>query len=118
MESEIRISHREGSDWTVVEVHGEADVYTARQFRDHLVDRMEEGHYRFIIDLRDVRFMDSTGLGAIASVRKRLHAHDGEMRLVITDQNMRWLFHQDGPARHHPDLRVRRRGEASSVGQR
>ncbi|MFF3467784.1 STAS domain-containing protein [Streptomyces sp. NPDC002619] len=92
MEPEFGISHHEENDWTVVEVHGEADVYTAPQIRDHVVDRITEGRLQIIIDLLGVRFMDSTGLGALVAIRTRLHGHGGEVRLVIASQQIRRIF--------------------------
>jgi anti-anti-sigma factor len=92
MQPEFDISHHEENSWTIVEIHGEADVYTAGKIRAHVVDRIMEGRLRIIIDLLGVRFMDSTGLGALVAIRRRLHDRGGEVRLVLTNGHLRRLF--------------------------
>ncbi|MGW9031965.1 STAS domain-containing protein [Streptomyces sp. NPDC055722] len=92
MQHEFQISHRSDSGWTVVEVHGEADVSTVPQIRDHVIERIQEGDRRFIIDLLGVTFIDSTGLGVLVGILKRIRACHGELRLVIANPDVRRIF--------------------------
>ncbi|MGW1027964.1 STAS domain-containing protein [Streptomyces sp. NPDC002577] len=92
MEKNFRIVHRDENDWTIVEIHGEVDVYTVPQIRDHVVTRIEEGRLRVILDLRRVTFIDSTGLGVFVGILKRIRERDGELRLVIASQTVRRIF--------------------------
>ncbi|GGJ61515.1 STAS domain-containing protein [Streptomyces brasiliensis] len=85
------------NDWTIVKINGEADVYAVPQIRGHAVGRIREGRRRFIIDLRGASFMDSTGLGVLVGIRKRLHTRVGELRLVIANPNIRRIFTVTGP---------------------
>ncbi|MGW9031521.1 STAS domain-containing protein [Streptomyces sp. NPDC055722] len=96
MHPEFHASHHEESDGTVVEVQGEADLSTVWQLRDHVVDRIAEGHRRFILDLLGVRFMDSTGLGVLVGLLRRLRMRDDGLRLVIASQRIRRLFTMTG----------------------
>ncbi|MEU6655858.1 STAS domain-containing protein [Streptomyces sp. NPDC046900] len=50
----------------VVQVHGEADVPTVPQIREHVVDLIEQGRRRLVVDLLGVTFIDSTGLGVLS----------------------------------------------------
>jgi anti-anti-sigma factor len=92
MQPNFQISHRDENDWTVVEIHGEVDVYTVPQIRDHVVGRIDEGRRRIILDLRRVTFIDSTGLGVFVGILKRIREHDGALRLVIASQTVRKIF--------------------------
>jgi anti-anti-sigma factor len=96
MYHEFHLSHHAENDWTVVEVQGDADVATVWQLRDHVVDRIEERHRRFILDMLDLRFMDSTGLGVLVGLLKRIRLRNGELRLVIGNQRIRRLFTMTG----------------------
>jgi anti-sigma B factor antagonist len=73
---------------TVVEVAGEIDVASASELRDCLHQLIDPGSRRLVVDLRQVRFMDSVGLSVLVGARRRLLAQDhddGSIRLVCAD---------------------------------
>jgi anti-sigma B factor antagonist len=69
-------------DWMVIGLRGEVDLASAPQFRRSLHDLVDQGHTRLAMDLSDLQFMDSTGLGVLIGCLKRLREHDGT--LVLT----------------------------------
>ena len=71
---------------TVVEVGGEIDVYTAPVLRERLAALHESGTRHLVVDLRAVRFMDSTGLGVLVGVLKRVRLSGGSLILVIDSE--------------------------------
>lgn len=81
---DLVIETRDEGDWAVLEVKGEVDIYTAPRLRERLIDLVEGGRHRVLVDLEGVGFMDSTGLGALVSGLKRVREHEGEMVLVCT----------------------------------
>ena len=52
-------------DTHVVAVSGEIDLFTAPEFKQQLLGMIESGHPLIALDLSDVDFLDSSGLGAI-----------------------------------------------------
>jgi anti-sigma B factor antagonist len=71
---------REG-DVLVVTWEGDAlDAYAAPDLRTLVGSRIDEGWTRVVLDLTEVRFLDSTGLGALVHLHKRAGASG---RLVI-----------------------------------
>lgn len=81
---------------TVLRVSGEIDVYTAPQLRERLVTLIMEGDHRVIIDLENVGFMDSTGLGVLVGALKRARSNDGEISIVCTQRRLRKVFEITG----------------------
>lgn len=77
---------------TVVQVVGEIDVYTAPQLRERLDREIEAGRYDLVVDLSDVTFMDSTGLGVLVGRLKQIRLGDGSMRLVCTSDRVLKVF--------------------------
>jgi anti-sigma B factor antagonist len=73
--------------FTVVEVGGEIDVASAPELRECLHQTIDAGSRRLVVDLRQVSFIDSVGLGVLVGVRRRLlgHGHDGSLQLVCAD---------------------------------
>ncbi len=68
----LRISIEEGQKHrpTIV-LSGYVDPSTSPALREALGDMMDKGHRDIEIDLRDVTFMDSSGIGALATAYKR-----------------------------------------------
>ena len=57
---------------TVVRLAGELDLYNAHAVRDALLTCCEETPERLVVDLSDVKFIDSTALGVLIEARTRM----------------------------------------------
>lgn len=53
------------------------DIEVAAQFRATLLSLIEQGNRRLVIDLHNINFIDSSGLGALVSALKTLKRTDG-----------------------------------------
>jgi anti-sigma B factor antagonist len=56
----------------VVGLAGELDLYNAHTLRETLLECCEEGPERLVVDLSEVKFIDSTALGVLIEARTRL----------------------------------------------
>jgi anti-sigma B factor antagonist len=63
-------------------VEGEVDVATAPQLREALHQAIDDGATRVRIDLAEVGFIDSAGLGVLIGVLKRVREVGGEIELA------------------------------------
>ena len=77
---------------TVVQVVGDLDVYSADVLRESLVRLVAAGRYDLVVDLRQVAFLDSTGLGVLVSGYKAVRAHGGSLHLVCTARRLLRVF--------------------------
>jgi anti-sigma B factor antagonist len=96
---ELEISEPDGSStdgWTVLTASGEIDVAAAPGFREQLVDLIEAGSSELVVDLDDVDFIDSTGLGVLVGAVRRARAADGDVRLVCTNTRLLKVFDVTG----------------------
>lgn len=82
----------ESGPWTILHVHGEIDMSTAPSVRREVVDLVGEGVRWLVLDLTDVDFVDSTGLGVLVGALKRVRAAGGDMTLVCARENLLELF--------------------------
>jgi anti-sigma B factor antagonist len=76
----------------VLAVTGELDVATAPQLRQEAVRLANSGSTHLVIDLSGVDFLDSTGLGVIVGVLKRLRTHGGELAVAGAENHVRKVF--------------------------
>ncbi len=70
---------------TVVTPDGERlDIAVASDFRNALIELIENGRRNLVVDLKGVSFIDSSGLGALVSALKTLKANggNGDVRLA------------------------------------
>jgi anti-sigma B factor antagonist len=65
-----------------VAVAGEVDVATAPQLREALLEVIDSGARSLRLDVADVAFIDSAGLGVLIGVLKRVREADGTIELV------------------------------------
>jgi len=85
----LRLDVREQSILTAT---GELDIATAPAFREALLTLIAAGHARVVVDLDSVTFMDSTGLGVLASANKRMRSEGRELLVVCHRPEILRLF--------------------------
>lgn len=81
-----------GDDCAVLRITGEVDVYTAPELRERVVELVGGGFVHLIADLRDVEFLDSTGIGALVGSLRRVRTHDGSLMLVTRSGRILEIF--------------------------
>lgn len=93
---ELALTSRTDGPYEIVEVGGEIDVYTAPRLREALVEAIDRGHTRLIVDVERVDFLDSTGLGVLVGALKKVRAEDGSLDIVCTQERIRKIFEITG----------------------
>ena len=83
-------------DCAVLQVTGEVDVYTAPMLREQIRELSANGAVHLIVDLGQVDFLDSTGLGALVGGLRRLREAGGSLALVISTSRILRLFQITG----------------------
>ena len=86
----------------VIELGGEVDLYTAPEFKERMVQVIEDGKKQVIVDLSKATFIDSTTLGVLVGGVKRLRPAGGTLALVCSDQNIVKIFEITGLDRVFP----------------
>jgi anti-anti-sigma factor len=81
-----------GSVIKVVELSGTFDSSKAKQFRKEINDCLKKGINIVIVDLKNVTFMDSSGLGALVLALKTIQAARGKLLLSSISEPVKMLF--------------------------
>lgn len=98
----LRVTVDDREHYALVTVAGEVDVTTGSQLRDPLHELVEQRKHRHVVDLREVTFLDSTGLGILVSDHKRLRDRDGSLHVVTVPGIVSRVFRLTGVDRVVP----------------
>jgi anti-sigma B factor antagonist len=90
------------SDTHVIELGGEVDLYTAPEFKERLLQVIDDGKTRLVVDLTKATFIDSTTLGVLVGGVKRLRPTGGSLALVCTEPSIVKIFEITGLDRVFP----------------
>lgn len=77
---------------TVVTVEGQLIVANRHELKQIVQDAMDAGARRFVIDFTPTAYIDSSGLGALVSMSKRVRQGGGDLRIAGLNEDLRSLF--------------------------
>jgi len=77
---------------TVVKPRADVDMAVAETLKRRLVDLIDRGKRQLVLDLADVRYMDSSGLGAMVAGLKHARSAGGDTRLCALQTDVRAVF--------------------------
>lgn len=93
---EVHVSTEDVGARTVVRVAGEIDVASADRLRERVAGLLSAGRVDLVVDLTAVTFMDSTGLGLLVGVLKRVRLAGGRLDLVVDSERLLKVFRITG----------------------
>jgi anti-sigma B factor antagonist len=79
-------------DVTTVAVEGQLIVGNRQELKQKVLDELERGSKKFLIDFSQTGYIDSSGLGVLVSLSKKIREQGGELRLADLNEDLRTLF--------------------------
>lgn len=76
----------------VVGVDGQLIVGNRHELKQKILDALEAGEKRFVIDFSRTGYIDSSGLGALVTLSKKIREVGGELRLAALNEDLHTLF--------------------------
>lgn len=93
----LKIDLQTKQDILCIRLQGELDHHTAEELKNKASQLIELGDIRHIIlNLGDLTFMDSSGLGVILGRYKQIQAFGGEMIICAISPSIHRLFEMSG----------------------
>ena len=83
---------KDSSGVLVVQVDGQLIVGNRHELKDLIQAGLEKGERRLLIDFSRTGYIDSSGLGALVSISKRVREAGGDLRLSGLNDDLRSLF--------------------------
>src|SRR5262252_6634993 len=78
----MKIAEYVGNNIVILEPHGRLTIETVQYFRRAVARRIDQGWNRMIVDLQNIDYMDSAGLGALVYAYTSSRRHGTRMVFV------------------------------------
>ena len=79
-------------DICIVDVEGQLIVGNRQELKQKILDELERGARKFLVDFAQTGYIDSSGLGVLVSLSKRIRENSGELRLANLNDDLKTLF--------------------------
>lgn len=77
---------------TVVDVEGQLIVGNRQELKSKVLEELDGGERKFVVDFSRTGYIDSSGLGVLVSLSKKIREQGGELRLSSLNEDLRTLF--------------------------
>jgi anti-sigma B factor antagonist len=96
MEMDLRIKTKTTEGVPVILLSGEVDAYTCSMFREAMIDIIDQGNPNVVVNMADVEYIDSSGLGTLVGGLKRASEKKGKIAVVASSVQIRKVFEITG----------------------
>src|SRR5262245_66058738 len=76
----------------IMEVEGRVIVGNRQELKQKMLDELEKGGRKFLIDFAKTGYIDSSGLGVLVSLSKKIREQGGDLRLANLNDDLKTLF--------------------------
>ena len=89
MTRRMKITERRVGDVTILDLHGRLVMDEDTSCTEHIDLLVREGRIRILLNLRDVTYIDSAGVGALIAKYVSLRRRGGDLRLLSLSDRVR-----------------------------
>ncbi len=82
----------QSGDVSIVEVEGQLIVSNRQELKQKVLDHLEKGARKVLVDFGRTSYIDSSGLGVLVSLAKRMRELGGDLRLANLNDDLQTLF--------------------------
>jgi anti-sigma B factor antagonist len=88
MSLDININYNELENIWLIDIAGEIDIYTAKDLKEMLNKKLDEHTESMKMDCAALEYIDSTGLGVLISILKRLKQNNKDIIIANPRPNI------------------------------
>lgn len=76
----------------ILEIDGQLIVGNRQELKTLVQDGLDRGERKFLIDCSRTGYIDSSGLGALVTLSKKVREANGDLRIAGLNEDLRALF--------------------------
>jgi len=88
----MTIDKRTANGVTILDIHGKITIEVTAQLRKAVAELLEAGRNKILINLGDVSFMDSSGIGELVRSYHSIMREGGQVKLVNLTKKIQELL--------------------------
>lgn len=89
---ELQVGRIQNKTTSIIRIKGEIDFYTVPQLKIVFDGELKTGVKDFLINLNQTTMIDSTGLGTLIGMLKKIRGHSGEFKIVCNNAQLARIF--------------------------
>jgi len=86
------IATRENEAILIFDIKGELDAKAAPELKDRIMEKINQGFHRVLVNLSDITYLDSAGLGVLVSGLKIATRQNGDLRMWGLQEEVKNIF--------------------------
>lgn len=86
------IQEKEQNGIVILDIQGEIDLYNAPDIKSFILKKIESQKYNIIINLQEVSYIDSSGIGALISSLSNLKKYQGTLKITNIHDSVKKVF--------------------------
>lgn len=83
---------KKANDVTIFEVEGTLIVGNRQELKQKVIEEIEGGAKKVLVDFAKTTYIDSSGLGVLVSLAKKIRESGGDLRLANLNDDLQTLF--------------------------
>ena len=80
----------------IIKLKGQLDLHTAQDFKNKVKKQLSNKINNIVLDLEAIDFIDSSGIGAILSLYKKIENKGGEVVIINMSPTLNRIFELSG----------------------
>jgi anti-sigma B factor antagonist len=95
---DLSVNVRKEKEVPIIDISGEIDVYTYPRLSETLNEILENEVSNLVLNLEEVKYIDSTGLGVIANGANKIAKNNGYVHIINANPQVKKIFEVSGLA--------------------
>lgn len=94
--NKFSVTTQQDNDKVVVQLHGDLDLAAAKEFRAFMGPIVDDTAIDLALDLEQLTYIDSTGIGILISILKMRHEQQASFTIMNVPPHVQKLFDMTG----------------------
>ena len=88
----MQLNTRFNENIIIIDITGEVDLYNSPNIKDMIIDKMNSGYKKIVLNLNDVSYIDSSGIGTLIYCRTTLNQANGQLKIINIKDSVKRIF--------------------------